>query len=314
VKRLIQGTDEISHGDLNYRLIPSSRDEFADLAHHFNEMVAQLQATTVSKALLEASETKLQETVADLRREIAERVRAQEEQGRLQASLRRSETMAVMGSLVAGVAHEVRNPLFGISSTLDAFESRFGAREEYQHYIRVLRGELNRLTELMRELLEYGRPLSSELMPQRIEDAIAEAVQACAALVKRLNVEIVHKVRTGFPRVLMDRRRLLQAFQNLIENAVQHSPPGGTVTVEVEAIRDDAQAWIDCTIKDSGPGFRTEDLPRLFEPFFTRRGGGTGLGLSIVQRIVEEHHGSIAASNQPGGGAVITVRLPVAES
>ena len=100
VKRLMQGTDAISHGDLTYRLIPTGRDEFAELAHHFNHMVAQLQATTVSKGLLEASEAKLQETVADLRQEIAERKRAEEEQARLQASLRRSETMAAMG--VAG--------------------------------------------------------------------------------------------------------------------------------------------------------------------------------------------------------------------
>jgi signal transduction histidine kinase/CHASE3 domain sensor protein len=314
VKRLMQGTDAISHGDLNYRLVPTGRDEFADLAHHFNEMVAQLQATTVSKGLLEASEAKLQETVVDLRREIAERRLAQEEQARLQASLRRSETMAAMGSLVAGVAHEVRNPLFGISSILDAFEARFGSREEYQRYLRALRGELNRLSELMQELLEYGRPLSSELTPQSVEDVIAESVEACAALAKRANVEIASEIRVALPLVNMDRRRLLQVFHNLLENAVQHSPPGGTVMVEAETRRDDGQDWVDCVITDSGPGFQTEELPRIFEPFFTRRSGGTGLGLSIVQRIIEELHGTIAASNRPGGGAVMTVRLPSAES
>jgi signal transduction histidine kinase len=314
VRRLMQGTDAISHGDLHYRLVPTGRDEFTDLSHQFNQMVAQLQITTVSKDLLEASEAKLQETVANLSREIAERVRAQEEQARLQGSLRRSETMAAMGVLVAGVAHEVRNPIFGISSTLDAFEARFGTEEASQRYIHVLRGELHRLTELTRELLEYGRPLSSELVPAQVEEAIAEAVQASTPLAKRGNVEIISHVSWTFPPVLMDRRRLLQAFQNLLDNAVQHSPPGGIVTVEAEVVRDAEQAWITCAIKDSGPGFQTEDVPRIFEPFFSRRRGGTGLGLSIVQRIVEEHHGTIAACNQRGGGAVMTVRLPLAES
>lgn len=312
VKRLMQGTDAISHGDLHYRLIPTGRDEFTDLAHHFNEMVAQLQATTVSKELLEASEAKLLQTVVDLRREIAERLRAQEEQARLQASLRRSETMAAMGSLVAGVAHEVRNPLFGISSSLDAFEARFGGREEYQRYIHILRGELNRLTELTRELLEYGRPPSLELSPGRVDEVIEAAVQACAPLAQRLNVRVVDHVLGGFPPVLMDQRRLLQVFQNLLENAIHHSPMGGLVSVEVVEVHENGKAWIDCVIKDAGPGFQAEDLPRIFEPFFTRRRGGTGLGLSIVQRIVEEHHGTIAAGNRPEGGAAVTVRLPLA--
>jgi signal transduction histidine kinase len=180
--------------------------------------------------------------------------------------------------------------------------------------MRVLRGELNRLTELMRELLEYGRPLSSELTPQSIEDVIAESVEACAALAKRANVEIANEIRAALPPVYMDRHRLLQVFHNLLENAVQHSPPGGIVTVEAETVRDDGQDWVDCVITDSGPGFQTEELQRIFEPFFTRRRGGTGLGLSIAQRIIEEHHGTIAASNRLGRGAVMTVRLPSAES
>jgi signal transduction histidine kinase len=314
VKRLMRGTDAISRGDLTHRLIPTGSDEFTDLAHHFNEMVAQLQDTTVSKELLEASEAKLQETVADLRREIAERRRAQEEQARLQASLGRSERMAVMGSLVAGVAHEVRNPLFGMSSTLDAFEARFGARQEFQPYLRMLRGELNRLSELMRELLEYGRPTSVDLSPDRIDGVIAEAIHACEPLAKRTNVEIVNHIRQAFPPVLMDRRRLLQALQNLFENALQHSSSGGIVEVAAQTVRDENAVWIDCVIRDSGPGFPPDDLQRIFEPFFTRRRGGTGLGLSIVQRIVEEHHGAISAGNRPEGGGVMAMRLPLAES
>jgi signal transduction histidine kinase len=102
---------------------------------------------------------------------------------------------------------------------------------------------------------------------------------------------------------------LLQVFQNLIENAVQHSAPGGTVVIEQGGAED--KKWICYKIKDSGPGFAQSDLPKIFEPFFTRRRGGTGLGLSIVQRIVDEHGGEIAAANRPEGGAVLTVKLPL---
>ena len=112
------------------------------------------------------------------------------------------------------------------------------------------------------------------------------------------------------PRVGAVRRRLLIALQNLIQNAIQHTPRGGEVTVEVEELEQGGRPWVRCRFLDSGTGFKAEDLSRIFEPFFTRRRGGTGLGLSIVQRIVEEHGGRVAAGNRPEGGAVMTLELP----
>ncbi|MFL6194628.1 MAG: sensor histidine kinase, partial [Thermoanaerobaculia bacterium] len=103
------------------------------------------------------------------------------------------------------------------------------------------------------------------------------------------------------------------ALTNLIQNAVQHTPAGGEVVVEMSGFEEGGRTWARCAVKDSGPGFREEDLPHLFEPFFTRRRGGTGLGLSIVQRVVEELQGRLVAENRPGGGAVVTVDIPVWE-
>ncbi len=229
---------------------------------------------------------------------------------RLQESLHRTRTMSAMGSLVAGVAHEVRNPLFGISATLDAFEARFGGREEYRQYVAVLRGELERLSHLMGDLLEYGKPPSLELSDGAIGDVIAEAMRGCAPLAEKAGVSVTSALAPGLPSAPMDRRRLTQVFQNLLDNALRHAPPRSTVIVEAEATHVEGEDWIDCRVQDEGPGFRPEDLPRIFDPFFTRRRGGTGLGLSIVQRIVEEHGGRIFAGNRPEGGAVVTVRLP----
>lgn len=104
---------------------------------------------------------------------------------------------------------------------------------------------------------------------------------------------------------------MIQVLQNLIQNAVHFSPEGGTVEVALRETQAQGNGvWQECSVRDSGPGFRDEDLGHLFEPFFTRRPGGTGLGLSIVKRIVYEHEGEVAAANHPQGGAVITVRLP----
>ncbi len=309
--RLVLGTAAIREGHLHHRVTGLAQDEFGDLADDFNRMVARLEATTVSKERLEASDVQLRATVDDLRREISERQRAEAERARLQETLRRSETMSAMGSLVAGVAHEVRNPLFGISSTLDALEARLGAHEEVRPHIGVLRGEVDRLSRLMRDLLDYGRPAGGTRAPEAIAGPNAEAIQSCATLARESGVQLEPRLCDAALAVAMDRTAMVQVFRNLLENAIQHSPSGGTVTVETQVAHEDGDAWLDCAVGDGGPGFRWEDLARVFEPFFTRRRGGTGLGLSIVQRIVDDHDGRIEAANRPGGGAVVTVRLPL---
>lgn len=228
---------------------------------------------------------------------------------RLEETLRRKETMSAMGSLVAGVAHEVRNPLFGISSTLDAFEARFGRAEQFQRYLETLRGQVERLGELMNELLEYGRPPAAELQPVQLGELLAQAVQGCESLARRSQVHVATRVTPGLPPTLADRKRLVQVFQNIVDNAIRHTPTGGSVIVLGELQTEAGERWLRASVRDSGPGFNQTDLPRVFEPFFTRRRGGTGLGLSIVQRIVEQHGGRLQAENHPQGGALVTVML-----
>lgn len=232
----------------------------------------------------------------------------------LQASLHHSKTMSMLGSLVSGVAHEVRNPLFGISSTLDAFEAHYGGTEEHKPYTTVLHGEVDRLNRLMKGLLEYGRPNNSRLEPGSIKDVLTEAIAACGPAAKQAGAAIIDQCNPLLPLIWMNHTRLLQVFLNLLENAVQHTSAGDAVRIEADAARRDDREWVVCTIKDSGPGFDPKDMPRLFEPFFTRRRGGTGLGLSIVQKIVEEHSGGLTLENRPEGGACVSVRFPVANN
>ena len=226
----------------------------------------------------------------------------------LQESLRRSETMSAMGALVAGVAHEVRNPLFGISANLDAFEARAGA--EFKPFIMLLQREVKRLAALMQGLLDYGKPAESAPEPGDVEAVLKEATEACAALATSRSVRIACTGHSDGPPIPMIRKRLVQVFQNLLQNAVQHSRAGDVVTVEVRTEEDVLGTWAVLEVKDSGPGFAEQDIDRIFEPFFSRRRGGTGLGLAIVQRIVVEHGGTVAVGNRPEGGAVVTVRLP----
>jgi PAS domain S-box-containing protein len=244
--------------------------------------------------------------LSTIARDISQRLRAEQE-------LRRSHTMAALGSLVAGVAHEVRSPLFGISSTLDAFDVRFAGSQEYAPYVRVLREQLDRLSGLMNDLLEYAKPPRLELRQERLDGVVAAATTACEPLVRSAGVRIETRVPHDLPGLRMDARRLAQVFQNLLENALQHSPRGARILVEARLVPDGTHGRIECRVEDDGPGFPPGDLPHLFEPFFTRRPGGTGLGLSIVQRILADHGGTIAASNRRERGACFTLTLPVAQ-
>jgi signal transduction histidine kinase len=229
---------------------------------------------------------------------------------RLQEALQRREALSAMGTLVGGVAHEVRNPLFGISAILDALGARLAGDSAVAPLLATMREQVQRLSRLMTELLEFGRPIASELTRQSLSAAVARSIASCAALSEQAGVRLELGGEASRDVVLMDESRLQQVFQNLVQNAVEHTPREGRVRLEVRPERRRGRAGVLCAVHDSGPGFDPAHLPRVFEPFSSRRRGGTGLGLSIVQRIVEQHAGHVEAANHSQGGAVVTVWLP----
>jgi signal transduction histidine kinase len=228
----------------------------------------------------------------------------------LEESLRRSELLSAMGRLIAGVAHEVRNPLFSISATLDAFEAEFGDRLEYKTYLEFLRKESRRLNAVMVELLEYGRPVQLDPSPMPLADLLRRAIADCTALANATGVELRLTMAEPGPLVHADVGRLEGALRNLLDNAIQHSPAGTAISISLDV--DESTSIASCVIEDQGPGFRPEDLPRVFEPFFSRRRGGTGLGLSYVQRVITDHFGTVVARNASPVGASMVVELPLA--
>jgi signal transduction histidine kinase len=162
----------------------------------------------------------------------------------------------------------------------------------------------------MEELLEYGKPFRGELFLVPMEEMVNRSIRACmpAAVVAQVTLE--SNVEEALPKIRIDRRRLSKVFVNLIQNAIQHSPASSVVRVEARRVLDGNYDWVECAIKDSGAGILEQDIPKIFEPFFSKRRGGTGLGLAIAQRIMQEHGGKLIAGNNQNGGACMRARFP----
>ncbi len=227
----------------------------------------------------------------------------------LQESVRRSETMSAMGALVAGVAHEVRNPLFSISATIDALEGELSGHTEHSEYMTLLRSQVARLTQLMRDLLDYGKPQALVRTPVAAPDLVRRAVRVCAGLARERGVSVEEEVAAELPPLDVDAGRMEQVVQNLVANGIEHSKRGGSV--KVVARLDAARQALELRVEDEGSGIAAADLARVFEPFYSRRKGGTGLGLSIVERIVEAHGGRVSAANGAVRGSVFVVHIPL---
>ncbi len=235
-------------------------------------------------------------------------IRDLSEEERLQSELQKRERLAAVGAIVAGVAHEVRTPLFSISATLDAYEPHLEAARPRGEFTYLLRSQIDRLSALMRDLLDYGSPPALRLVRGSLEQPIRRALGVCARQAQEAGVRLEQTLSEV--EVDRDGERLEQVFVNLISNAIHHAPRGSTVRVIARASH--GPAGVACSVEDEGAGVPAEDLVRVFQPFFSRRRGGTGLGLAIVQRIVEQHGGSVRAGNREGGGASFTVFLPAA--
>ncbi|MEP7383067.1 MAG: ATP-binding protein [Gemmatimonadota bacterium] len=245
----------------------------------------------------------------DAARELhAERV-AHQRTVELHAQLQRAETLSRIGELVAAVAHEVRNPLFAISSTLDAMRARLGDAPDMSRYFSVLGSQVERLNLLMHELLDYGKPTVLVLDAVEAVGVVATALELTNGMAEQAGVRLVSHAGRDLPMLCADRRRLTQVLQNLVANAVQHSARDQEVEVRVTSLSVEPPA-VEFLVLDRGPGFATGEQTRIFEPFYSRRRHGTGMGLALAHRLVHDHGGEITAANRDGGGACLRVTLP----
>ena len=220
----------------------------------------------------------------------------------------RADRLAAMGELTAGVAHEVRNPLGVIRASVQLLEDAKGDPERIHEAAEVIKQEIDRLDRVIKALLDFGRPSKPTLMATDLNEVLQDIVLFTNRFASQSDVVITEILDPQLPRVQGDPDQLKQVFLNLVTNAVQAmDKTGGTITIETKG----AGEYVEISVADTGPGILPVDLPKVFDPFFTKRAEGTGLGLTIVHRIIDEHDGHIEVESSPGG-TVFNVTLPAA--
>ena len=230
---------------------------------------------------------------------------------RLEIQLRRADKLAALGTLAAGVAHEIKNPLYALGLNLHLLEvdvmETSGLSGDAKGYVEILRSELERLDRIVEHFLRFSKPSMPEVKPVDLQAMLERVLSLIAYEAAGHGATIQTSFDPALRSVPGDEGQLAQVFLNLGINALQAMPAGGTLVVSTRLER----GWVEVSIRDSGPGIQEGVLPHIFDPYFTTRPRGVGLGLAIAHRIVESHGGSIDVETEAGQGTIMTVHLPV---
>jgi two-component system NtrC family sensor kinase len=235
----------------------------------------------------------------------------QTERRRLQEQLFQSEKMSAIGQLIAGVAHELNNPLTSVVGFADFLAEQVNVPAGLREPLEVLRTEAERAATVVKNLLRFARRHEPERKRQPIKPVIEGVASLLRGQLLAQNVELALEFEADLPELDLDPQRLTQVFLNLINNAAQSiTGTGRPGQIVLKSRKWHSGVAID--VRDSGPGMTAEVAAQAFDPFYTTKpeGQGTGLGLSIAQGIVREHGGHIALATAPGEGATFTVELP----
>ena len=274
VNVLLESTRKLKSGNLDHR-VEGLKDEFAELAASFNEMSASLKEQMLK--------------------------------------MQRTEQMVIVGELAAGLAHEIKNPLAGIKVAMQVLSEEAGMSTEDRGVIQKVAQEVVRLEALMRNFLNFAKPAKPQFAEMNVNSLInttlAFYMKSRPASPERPNAIRIEKDLQPVPEIMADAMQLQQIFLNLVLNAVDAMPNGGTLFVRT--VHEMEAGFVRIEFSDTGKGITRENLDKIFQPFFTTKPKGTGLGLAISKQLIDQHGGDISVAENPSGGTVFVIRLPL---
>ena len=238
----------------------------------------------------------------------------------LESDLQRSDRLAALGTLAAGLAHEIKNPLTSLLTFSRHLERKFDDRNFRERFGSVVPRELERINGIVERLLELARPARLSFALVRLPELLERAVELYADQLADRNIEIVREYARDVPPVQADKEALYRVFVNLVANALDAMPRGGRLIARAGWVtggdplppaRRRAANRVKVEIEDTGTGIEPSETDRIFNPFYTTRSGGTGLGLALAHKIVQDHGGRISFTSVPGRGTTFTIVLPL---
>lgn len=296
---MVKATDTIAKGDLSHRVEIGSHDETGLLAASFNRM---------TESLAQANEN-LEQWGRMLERRVEERTSELRE---AQNALVQSQKLASLGKMAAGVAHEINNPLTSISINAHLLLEDRGPDDADRDALTLIAEETARCAQIVKGLLEFSRQTPTEATDADINDIVERTIQLLEKQASVRNVKIVKDLNKSLPLIVIDKNKMQQVVSNLVINACEAMPDGGTLTIVTAPSADQRQIVI--RVADTGVGIPKSNMDQLFDPFFTTKSHGTGLGLAVSYGIVHQRGGTIDVESEVGKGSIFTVKLPVEET
>lgn len=254
----------------------------------------------------------LLDTMANQATVAIENARLYEDLIRAKVQMQRADRLAALGTLTAGLAHEIRNPLVAIKTFTQLLPTRFDDTEFRDHFLKVTAGEVDRIASLVTELLDFARPSQPKLNSEDLNQVVEKMALLVDTESHKKNIKILKDLYASLPFVTLDKEQIKQVLLNILLNAVDATPENGTISVSTRPLtRNGYLDYVQVTIADTGKGIPEEDLEKVFTPFYTTKHTGSGLGLSISHQIVQEHQGNIEVESTLNAGTTFRINLPV---
>jgi two-component system NtrC family sensor kinase len=293
ISQLMGGVKNLAKGHFNTHFVLSRKDEISELAQAFNQMAVDLKGA--QERIVQEAETKLE----------------------LERGLRQSEKLATIGQLASGLAHEMGTPLNIIGGRAELMKKKMDAKEGAQKNLDIIIQQTERITKIIQQLLGFVRKKKPEWKVIPVKAILKNTLDFLDHQIRRQGVSVAEEIEDNLPPVLGDSDQLQQVFLNLILNAIQAMPEGGTLRVSAsskriskEEVEGTERPCVEVSIEDTGMGMVKEALANIFNPFFTTKDTGTGLGLMVSQGIIQDHEGWIDVKSEIGKGSVFKVYIP----